>query len=129
MFSDREDFSLRHQQVFGSNEPFFRFSHPENSAKSLLEDHRDHMLAEAKSEILKQECKVDSLNTCIRELQRQAHSHRLETDSANCGYEEPRREQARLHEELALREKALRDTRIRNVHEMEELKRVPGNAI
>ena len=123
MFSDGEDFPLRHQQVFGSNEPFFRFSHPESSAKSLLEGHRDHMLAEAKSEILKQECKVDSLNTCIRELQRQAHSHRLETDSANCGYEEPRREQARLHEELPLREKALRDTRIRNIHEMEELKR------
>ena len=56
--------------------------------KSLLEGDRDHMLAEAKSEILKQECKVDSLNTCIRELQRQAHSHRLEMDSANCGYEE-----------------------------------------
>ena len=31
--------------------------------------------------------------------------------------------QARLHEELALREKALRDTRIRNIHEVEELKR------
>ena len=43
--------------------------------------------------------------------------------SANCGYEESRREQARLHEELALREKALRDTRIRNIPEVEELKR------
>ena len=30
---------------------------------------------------------------------------------------------ARLHEELALREKALRDTRIRTVHGVEELKR------
>ena len=42
------------------------------------------MLAEAKSEILKQECKVDTLNTCIGEFQRQAHSHRLELDSINC---------------------------------------------
>ena len=33
------------------------------------------------------------------------HSHRLELDSANCRYEESRREQARLHEELAQREK------------------------
>ena len=81
------------------------------------------MLAEAKSEILKQKCKVDTLNTCIRELQRQAHSHRLEMDSANCGYEESRREQGRLHEEVALREKALRETRVRNFHEMEEMKR------
>ena len=71
------------------------------------------MLAEAKFEILKQECKVDSLNACIHELQRQAHSHRLEWDS---------REQARLHEDLALREKALRDTRIRTIHSKEELK-------
>ena len=31
-------------------------------------------------------------------------------------------------EELGLREKALRDTRIRNIHEMEELKRAEDNA-
>ena len=36
---------------------------------------------------------------------------------------EERRDQARLHEELAQREKALRNTRNRNIHEMEELKR------
>ena len=81
------------------------------------------MLAEAKSEIMKQECKLDSLNTCTREL-RQPHSQRLELDDANCGYEESGREQVRLEEELALREKALRNTRIRNIHEMEELRRV-----
>ena len=81
------------------------------------------MLAEAKSVILKQEYKVDTLNTCIRDLQRQAHSHRSELYSASCGHEESRREQVRLHEELAPRKKALRDTRIRNIHEMEELKR------
>ena len=60
--------------------------------KSILEGHRDHMLAEAKSEILKQECKVDSLLTCIRKFQGQAHFNRLEMDNVNCGYEECRRE-------------------------------------
>ena len=80
-------------------------------------------LRKRKFEILKQECKVDSLNACIHELQRQAHSHRLEWDSANCGCEDSRREQARLHEDLALREKALRDTRIPTIHRKEELKR------
>ena len=109
---------------FGNIEPLFRFSNPETFVKSILESHRDHMLAEAKSEIMKQECKVDSLNTCSRELQRQAHSQRLELDDANCGYEESRREQFRLQEELDLREQALRDTRIRNIHEMKELRRV-----
>ena len=47
---------------------------------------------------MKQECKVYTLNTCSREFQRQAHSNRL-------------------------REKALRDTHIRIIHEVEELKR------
>ena len=51
------------------------------------------MLAEAKSEILKQECKVDTLNICIREFQQDALSHRLELECANGGYEESRREQ------------------------------------
>ena len=64
-----------------------------------------------------------TLNTCSRWSRRQPHAHRLELDSANCGYEESRREQAQLHEDLAPWEKALRDIRIRNIHEMEELKR------
>ena len=34
-----------------------------------------------------------------------------------------RREQARIHEELSYQEKALRETRIRSVHEVEEMKR------
>ena len=101
-FSDREDVPLRHPKVLASNEPFFRFSNPVNSSKSLLDGNRDHILAEAKSKLMKQESKVDSLDTCIRELQRQAHSQRLELDDAHCGYEESRREQVRLQEELAL---------------------------
>ena len=44
-------------------------------------------------------------------------------DYINYGYEESQREQARLHEELAQREKALREPRIRNIHEVEELQR------
>ena len=101
-FSDREDFSLGHQQVLGNIEPLFRFSNPETSVKSILEGHRDHTLAEARSELMKQE------------LQRQAHSQRLELDDANCGYEESRREQVRLREGLALS---------RYAHEMGELRR------
>ena len=72
--------------------------------KSVLEGHRDHVLAEAKSEIMKQERKVYSLNTCIIELQRQAHSQRSELDDVKCRCEESRREPVRLQEELALRE-------------------------
>ena len=83
-FSDRDGISSGHQPVQGKIETFFRFSDPEEAARLVLEEQRDHLLAEAKSEILKQECTVDTLNTCIREFQRQAHSHRLEMDSVSC---------------------------------------------
>ena len=71
--SDRESISSGHQPVQGKDETFFRFSDLEEAARLVLEEQRDHLLAEAKSEILKQECKVDTLNTCFREFQRQAH--------------------------------------------------------
>ena len=122
-FSDREDFPLRHQQVFGSNEPFFRFSNPVNAAKSLLDGNRDHLLAEARSELMKQEFQVESLSTCIGELQQQIYSQRLELEDAHLGYEDSRREQFRLQEELVMKEKALHDTQIRSIHEMKVLKR------
>ena len=114
---------MRHQQVFGSNEHFFRFSNPVNVAKSFLDGGRDHMLAEARSELMKEEYKVESLNTCICELQRQTFSQRLALEDAHFGNEESRRGQVRLLEELVKREKALRDTQIRSIHEMEELRR------
>ena len=122
-FSDREGISSEHQLVPGKGETFFRFSDPKEAARLVLEEQRDHPLADAKSEILKQKCIVDTLNACTREFRRRAHSSRLEMDNVNCGCEESRREQARLHEELSQREKALRDTRIRNNLEVEELKR------
>ena len=43
-FSDRDQFSLEQQQVFGSSEPIFRFSNLANDAKSLLHANRDHLL-------------------------------------------------------------------------------------
>ena len=62
-FSDKEEFSSRHQQALGNNELSFRESNPQTSVKSILEDHRDHTLAEVRSEIMKQACKVVSLLT------------------------------------------------------------------
>ena len=87
------------------------------------------MLAESRSELMKQECKVNSRDTCFSELQRQTSSQRVELDDAHCGYEESRREQVRLQEELVMRDKALRNTRIRGIHEMEELRRAQESRI
>ena len=123
-FSDGEDFPLRHQQVFGSNEPFFRFSNPVNAAKSLLDGNRDHLLAEARSELMKQEYKLESLNTCTSELQRQTHSQWLELEDVYFGYEESGERAISTTGRTVMKEKALRDTQITSIHEMEELKRV-----
>ena len=81
------------------------------------------MLAEARSELIKQEYKVESLNTCISELQQQTYAQRLELEDAQFGYAESRREQARLQESVVMKVKALRDTQIRSIHEMGELRR------
>ena len=62
---------------------------------------------------MKQECRADFANCNIREFHKQIQSHRVEIDHTNVGDEQSRREQARLREELAERERALRETRIR----------------
>ena len=72
---------------------------------------------------MKQEYTVESLNTWISELQQQTCARRLELQDAHHGYVESRREQVRLQEESVMKEKALRDTHIRNMHEMGEMKR------
>ena len=84
---------------FGSNESFFRFSNLANVAKSLLDGNRAHLLAGAISELVKQEYKVETLNTCIGELQQQTCAQRLELEDAHHGYVESRREQVRLQED------------------------------
>ena len=52
----------------------FRFADPSNVGRSLLEGNKDHLLNQARSELVKQEHKVESLNNCINELQQQANA-------------------------------------------------------
>ena len=97
-------------------EALSRFSESESDTRLILADQGDHTLSEAKCEILKQECRADRADCAIRELQRQIHSSRLEIDHTNLGNEKSRRKQARFHEELAQRERALRETHIKRIH-------------
>ena len=60
---------------------------------------------------------MDSLNNCINELQQHAYARRLDLESAHHGYVESPREQVRLQEELVMKDKVLRETQIRNMHE------------
>ena len=98
------------------------FSTRQHVAKYLLDGNRDHLLAEARSEIMKQKYKVGSLNTFTSELHPQTCAQRLELEDVHFGYAESRREQVRLQEEFVMKEKALRDTQIRSIHEMGEMK-------
>ena len=44
------------------------FSFLVNVARSLLDGNRDHLLTQARSELMKQEHKMESLKNCINEL-------------------------------------------------------------
>ena len=103
-----------HQPAQGENHTLARLSESES----------EQLLAEAKSELLKQECRADCGETHIRELQRQIESQRMESNYTISGNEALRREQARLHEELAQRDRALREAHIRSLHDVQEMKRV-----
>ena len=76
------------------------------------------MLNQARSDLAKQELHVESLIKCIGELQRQTEEQRLALQDAQYGFVESGREQVRLQEELSTKEKVLRNTQIRNMHEM-----------
>ena len=76
---------------------------------------REQLLAKAKSEILRHEYRADLAENNICELERQIDSQAVEMGHTRTGYEQSRREQALLHEELADRERALRDTRIGSI--------------
>ena len=89
----------------------------------ILERDREQLLAEAKSEILRHEYWADLAEKNICELKRQIDSQAVEIGHTRTGYEQSRREQALLHEELADRERALLDSRVRSIQKLEEFKR------
>ena len=91
--------------VLRRNESVFRDANPANVAKSPLERNRDHLLNQARSELMKQEYKVESLSNCINELQQQAYAQRLDLENAQNGFVESQQEQVRLQEEVVVKEK------------------------
>ena len=112
----------------GSEEPgnqfkssVFKHDDPSNWGRSLLEGNKDHLLSQTRSEPMKQEHQVESLNNCISELQQQAYAQRSALQDAQYGSFESRREQVRPQEELSLKEKVLGSTQILSMHEMGEM--------
>ena len=107
----------------------FRNGNPSNLRESLLEGNKDHLLNQSRSDLAKQKLHVESLNKCIGELQRQTEEQRLALQDAQNGFVESRREQVRLQEELSMKEKVLRNTHIRNMDGVGEMKRAQEQRI
>ena len=84
--------------------PFFNVLIYQNWEDLFLKVNKDHLLSQARSELMKQEYQVGSLTWCINELQQHAYGQRLELQDAHHGYIESRREQARLQKELIIYE-------------------------
>ena len=84
----------------------------------LLEKQKEQILAEVRSEIQMHELQAESDKRSI------ADSQRMEIDHTITGCEQSRRDQLLLQEELSEQNRDLRETRIKSLHEMEELKRV-----
>ena len=99
----------------------FRYANPSNLRGFLLEGitcsiRQDQTWG-------KQELHVESLNKCTGEQQRQTEEQRLALQDAQYGFAESRRGQVRPQEDLSLKEKVFRNTQIRNMHEIGEIKR------
>ena len=122
-FSERNQSNEPGNRFENSVHSVFRVAEPSSAGKSLLDGNKDHLLNQARSELMKQEYQVGSLNNCINEVQQQAYAQRLELEDAHHGYVESRQEQVRLQEDLVMKETALRDAHIRSMHEMREMKR------
>ena len=101
----------------------FKNASPSNLGRSLFEGNKEHLLSQARSELMRQEHQVGSLNHCISDLQQQVHAQRLELRDAQHGKIESQREQVRLPEESSMKEKVLRDTQLRSMHELGEMRR------
>ena len=100
----------------------FRNANLSNLRGSLLEGDKDHLLNRARSDVVKQELHVQSLNKCIGE-QLQTEAQRLALQDTQYGFVESRREQVPPQEELSMKEKVIRNTQIRYMHEMGDMKR------
>ena len=87
----------------------------------FLERQKEQIFAEVRTEIQKHEFQVDSDRRSIQELNRIVDSQRVEIYHTTTGCEQSRLDQLLLQEQLSEQYRALRETRIRNMRDMEEL--------
>ena len=83
---------------------------------------KKQILAEVRSEIQKHELQAESDRRRIQEFTGIIDSQRMEMDHTVTGCDQSRRDQLLLQEELSEQNRALRETCIRNMRDMEELR-------
>ena len=92
----------------------FKNADPLNLGRSLIEGNKDHLLSQARSELMRQEHQVGALYNCISELQQQAYAQRSELQDAQYGFFATRTSSSTRRNYV--KEKVLRDTQIRSMH-------------
>ena len=95
----------------------------------LLERQKEQILAEVRTEIQKHEFQADSDRRSIQELNGIIDSQQEEIDHPKTGCEQSRRYQFLVQEEQSEQNRDLRETHIKSLYEMEELKRVQESRI
>ena len=78
-------FSSRSDEPGNQFESSIFYADPSILGRSLLEGNKDHLPSQARSEFMKQEHQVGSLNSCINELQQPAYAQGLELEDAHHG--------------------------------------------
>ena len=100
----------------------FRNANPSNFILSLLEGKANHLLIQPRSDLAKQELHVESLNKCIGELyRRKSRDWRHRTHNTDLLNLDERKFDCK--KKNLWKNKFLRNTLIRNMHEMREIKR------
>ena len=89
-----------------------------------MKDKKEQILSEVRTEIHKHEFQAESDKRSIQKLTGIIDSQRMDIDHTITGCDQSRGDQLLLQEELSEQNRALRETRIKSLHELEELKRV-----
>ena len=95
----------------------------------LLERQEEQILSDFRAEIQKHEIQADSERRSIQELNGIIESQRREIVHTLACYEQLRRDQILLHEQLSEQNRDFREAHMKSLHGMEELKRVQESRI
>ena len=85
-----------------------------NLSETPLEGNKDHLLNRARTDLARREIHVESLNKCINDLQKKNAGTRRTNTNLSIVVEN------KLDCKVLRKEKALRDTQIRSVHDLEK---------